>query len=115
MQIRPACLFFLSPLLLPHTKERLFPTPCVLHTCEGTPDGKPDGSVSYTILDFKTDSPCEGHHGLELGNVTDGDIGRHETCDVLWIACCSCDPKCVGFLNKGRGGRHYVADLVSPS
>ena len=65
MQIRPACLFFLSPLVLPHPKERLFPTPCVLHTCEGTPDEKPDGSVSYTILDFKTDFPCEGHHGLE--------------------------------------------------
>ena len=32
--------------------------------------------------------------------VTDGDIGRHETCDVLWIARCSCDPKCVGFLKE---------------
>ena len=56
----PDSLFFLSPLLFPNTKERLFPTPCVLHTCEGTPDGKPDGSVSYTILDFKTDSPLRG-------------------------------------------------------
>ena len=115
MQIRPAAFSFYhhyySPILKKGCSQRLVSCTPV----RGRRMGSQMAPLVTSSSTLKLIPPAGDITFLSEEIVTDGDIGRHETCDVLWIACCSCDPKCVGFLNKGRGGRHYVADFVSPS